>query len=39
MIRRAFSFCSDLGSDKVGDERIYRIASSDRKSKSLRRAA
>ena len=28
-----------LTSDKVGDERIYRIISSDRKSKSPRRAA
>ena len=28
-----------LGSDEVGDERIYRIISSDRKSKSPRRAA
>jgi hypothetical protein len=28
-----------LGSDKVGDERIYRIISSNRKSKSPRRAA
>jgi hypothetical protein len=28
-----------LGSDKVGDERIYRIISTDRKSKSPRRAA
>jgi hypothetical protein len=28
-----------LTSEKVGDERIYRIISSDRKSKSPRRAA